>query len=84
MMEAPAGDTALLLHAYLDGELDPADALAVERQMARDPALAAEYERLKALQQLMRDRLPPEPLPPGLRARIETYAGEPHSAIGRK
>jgi len=68
-------DSRLLVHAYLDGELDPANALAVEQRMAADPALAAEGERVAALQQLLRERLPREAAPPGLRARIEASVG---------
>jgi len=65
----------LLVHAYLDGELDPANALALEARMANDPALAAECERVGAFRHLVRERLPREELPPGLRARIERSIG---------
>ena len=44
------GTEPLLLHALADGELDAATALALERKIAVDPALAAEYERICALQ----------------------------------
>src|SRR5439155_979431 len=71
MTRSVTEDSALLVHAYLDGELDPANALAFESRMASDPALAAECERVEALRRAMRERLPREPLPPGLRARIE-------------
>ncbi|RWC92383.1 MAG: anti-sigma factor, partial [Mesorhizobium sp.] len=33
----------LMIHALVDGELDAAAALAVERRIAADPALAAEH-----------------------------------------
>ena len=46
-------NSVLLVHAYLDGELDPANALEIEQRMSTDPALAAEGERVKALQQLI-------------------------------
>jgi anti-sigma factor RsiW len=39
----------LMIHALVDGELDAAAALAVERRMAADPELAAEHARLLAL-----------------------------------
>ncbi len=39
----------LMLNALVDGELDAAAALAVERRIATDPALAAEHGRLVAL-----------------------------------
>jgi anti-sigma factor RsiW len=68
-------DPTLPVHAYLDGELDPTNALAVENRMATDPALAAECERIQALQQLIRDRLPREAAPPGLRLRVENAVG---------
>jgi anti-sigma factor RsiW len=68
-------NSVLLVHAYLDGELDPANALEIAERMNSDPALAAEGERVKALQQLIRERLPREVAPPGLRARIEASVG---------
>lgn len=73
---APA-DANLLLHAYLDGELDPAHALGVERQLARDPVLAGEHARVEALQRLIRERLPRESAPQGLTRRIEATIDMP-------
>lgn len=40
----------LMLHALVDGELDAAAAIAVERRIAADPKLAAEHARVMALQ----------------------------------
>ncbi|MET2825458.1 anti-sigma factor family protein [Mesorhizobium shangrilense] len=40
----------LMIHALVDGELDAAAALAVERRIAADPKLAAEHARIVALQ----------------------------------
>jgi anti-sigma factor RsiW len=68
-------NSLLLVHAYLDGELDPANALEIAQRMSTDPALAAEGERVKALQRLIHERLPREVSPSGLRARIETSVG---------
>ena len=73
--DTAAGETRLLVHAYLDGELDPANARAVERQIAADPALAKEREQVETLQRVLRDKLPPKPLPPHLRPRIESAVG---------
>ncbi|TPJ45890.1 anti-sigma factor [Mesorhizobium sp. B2-7-1] len=42
-------DMKLMIHALVDGELDAAAALAVERRMAADPELATEHARLVAL-----------------------------------
>lgn len=64
-----------LVHAYIDNELDPASALAVARQIAADPALAAEAARTEALRNAIRERLPREQLPPHLRTRIDAAIG---------
>ena len=64
-----------LVHAYVDGELDPVNSLAVGRQIAADPALRAEAERIEALRLAVRERLPREPLPAGLTSRIEQAIG---------
>jgi anti-sigma factor RsiW len=68
-------ESTLPIHAYLDGELDPTNALAVEKRMATDPALAAECERVEVLQRLIHAHLPREAPPPGLRTRVETAVG---------
>ena len=75
MTRSMSDDPILLVNAYLDGELDPANALAIEQRMAANSALAAEYTRIGALQRLLRERLPREAAPPGLRARIEASTG---------
>lgn len=71
----PAEHDILLVHAYLDGELDPAHALEIERRIAAEPALRAEHDRVAALRRALRETLPHEPVPPGLRTRIEAAAG---------
>jgi anti-sigma factor RsiW len=68
-------DPELLVHAYLDNELDPPNALAVARQIDADPALAAEARRIDALRSVLRDRLSPEPISPQLRKRIDAAIG---------
>lgn len=75
MTAKPSEDSSLLVHAYVDGELDPANALELERRMAAEPALAAERVRVEALRRALHQRLPRETLPPGLRARIEHAVG---------
>jgi anti-sigma factor RsiW len=79
MMQAP-DDPFLLVHAYCDGELDPANALALERRMAEDPRLAAERDRIEALKSAMR-RLKPTAPPPALRGRIERAVGLRRQAV---
>lgn len=74
-MTSSPSDPVLLVHAYVDGELDPAHALEVERLMEADPALAAERDRIEALRRAIGEKLPCESVPPGLAARIEAAAG---------
>ena len=74
-------DPRLLVHAYLDGELDPANSLAVAHRIAADPALEAEVESIQALRQVVRERLPPEPMPSHLRARIEASIAPRRSQV---
>jgi anti-sigma factor RsiW len=76
MMPSISDDNSVLLvHAYLDGELDPANALEIAQRISTDPALAAEGRRVTALRQLIHQQLPPEGAPPGLRDRIEASVG---------
>ncbi len=79
MTPANNEDLRLLVHAYLDGELDPAHALEVEHQLMADPALAVERDRIEALRRAINERLPREALPPGLERRIQARlrASEP-------
>ena len=62
---------ALLLHAYLDGELDPANSLALEKRIENDPSLAAELERVGALKHALREKFAGETAPSELRRRVE-------------
>jgi anti-sigma factor RsiW len=45
-----------LLNAYVDGELDAASTMELESQIRESPALQQEFERLSALQSLVRNR----------------------------
>jgi len=79
-MTDASDDPILLVHAYCDGELDPANALALERRMAEDPRLAAERDRITALKRAM-TRLKPTAAPPALRSRIERAVGVRRPAV---
>ena len=70
-------DPDLLLHAALDGELDAAGMIAVERRLAGDPALAARYARLEALRAALRKHAPRETAPDALRERMAALASQP-------
>jgi anti-sigma factor RsiW len=64
-------DDALLLNALVDGELDAASALALERRIATDAVLGADYARLQSLRDILREKSPREVAPQALRARLE-------------
>jgi anti-sigma factor RsiW len=70
-------DPDLLLNAALDGELDAAGMMGIERRLAADPELAARYARLEALRAAIRRHAPREAAPEALRARIAAMAQTP-------
>ncbi len=81
--EPPRDDeNALLINAHVDGELDPANTLTLERQIAANPALAAERARIEALRNVLREKIPREALPPNLRRRIESSLGLQQAPAG--
>lgn len=59
----------LMIHALIDGELDAAAALALERRIAADPRLAAEHARIVALRAAV-TRLPRPDVSDAFRTRI--------------
>ena len=60
-----------LLHALLDDELDAANAAACEAHLKTCAGCAAEYERLRALREMLAEPALRHPAPDGLRNRIE-------------
>lgn len=81
-MTTRSPDDRLLLNAYVDGELDPANALEFERRLATDPALAAEHARIETLRRTMRERLRRDTASPQLRQRIAALA-QPQPVMSR-
>jgi anti-sigma factor RsiW len=67
-----SSDPRMLVHAYVDGELDAAQAMEMERRIAAEPALAAERTRVEALRNAIAKRLPRKAAPHHLFRRIET------------
>ncbi len=63
-------DLRFLLHAYLDGELDPANSLAVEGHVHDCPACAAALERFEGLRPALRDESLYHRPPAGLADRV--------------
>jgi hypothetical protein len=74
----PRPGPTLLVHAYLDGELDLANALVVKREIEADPALASELANTMALRKVLRERYPREPVPTHMRSRIDAAIGLRH------
>jgi anti-sigma factor RsiW len=70
MTELDKDDRMLLIHAALDGELDAAGAIEMERLLGSDPELSAEYARLSALRSSVRRHAPRETAPQSLKMRI--------------
>ena len=66
----------LLLHAYLDGELDVSTAVELERTIASDPVVANKANNVIALQKVLREKVPREQIPPYLKSRIEAALGK--------
>jgi anti-sigma factor RsiW len=69
MSDPDRDDRLLLLHAALDGELDAAGVIDMERKLAADADLAAEYARLAALRRAIGAHAPREQAPASLRMR---------------
>jgi anti-sigma factor RsiW len=61
-----------LVHAYLDGELDIATALMVERKIDADPALQELAHEIGLLKRMIAETFPAQPFPLQLRRRIES------------
>lgn len=69
------GETVVLLHAYLDGELSVSESAEAERAIDADHALAVEAAAVRALKQALRTRLPREKLPADLAAHVARRIG---------
>ena len=69
------GESDLLVHAYLDGELDAASYLAVEQMIDANPALSETVNSIGVLQATLRREFPPEPIPSYLKSRINAAVG---------
>ena len=59
-----------LLHAYIDGELDPAKTLELEAHLAENPSVRAACERLREMSAAIRDRADYHAAPAWLEARV--------------
>jgi anti-sigma factor RsiW len=67
----PCPDRELMLQALLDGELDAANALAVETHLKTCPGCGPYFRTLQALRERLSDPELTPPAPDRLRARVE-------------
>jgi anti-sigma factor RsiW len=67
-------ERTLRLNAALDGELDAANWLELEREMRADPALAAQYRLIASTREAIRRHAPREAAPRALADRIAALA----------
>jgi anti-sigma factor (TIGR02949 family) len=63
-------DARLLLHAYLDDELDAGDSVRLIRHVAKCPACSRALERQSQLRELLRRAKPRHAIPEALRMRV--------------
>jgi len=63
-------EAARLLHAYIDGELDPAKTLELEAHLAENPSVRAACERLREMSAAIRDKADYHAAPAWLEARV--------------
>ena len=69
----------LLVHAYVDGELDITNGLSIKRQIETDSIVANEAADIQALKAVLRAKFPSEPLPSHLKQKIDKL----HRQTGR-
>jgi anti-sigma factor RsiW len=73
-----------LLHAYVDGELDPGASLELEAHLARNPAARAACERLRAMSAAIRDRADYHAAPAELAARLRASVPVEPDPVARR
>lgn len=69
-------EDSTMLHAYLDGELDPVNSRALEARLAESAGLRAELDRLREQSAKIRATAEYHAAPAALRARIAASLGE--------
>jgi anti-sigma factor RsiW len=74
MTDPSSDDRILKLNAALDGELDAAHWLELEREMRDDPALAAQYRLIASTREAIHRHVPREAAPRALVERIAALA----------
>src|SRR5262245_3040471 len=67
--------SVLLVNAYLDGELDHANALGITQQIDTEPEISSEADVSKALHESIRRQQPPLEATTALGAKIDSSVG---------
>jgi anti-sigma factor RsiW len=70
-------------HAYLDGELDLARSLEIEKHVRECASCARAYDELRSLQTVMRGETLRFPLPPGLERRVRSAVRQESGEVAR-
>src|SRR5690242_14728024 len=70
-------ERTLLVHAYLDDELDAARAASIQSEILKDPVVKKEVEALRALRGAVRKQLAPPPVPTHFRSRLDAAISRP-------
>ena len=70
-------ERTLLVHAYLDDELDAARAASIQSEISKDPALKKDVDAIRALRDAVRKQFSPPPVPAHFRSRIDAAIGQP-------
>jgi anti-sigma factor RsiW len=73
-----------LLHAYVDGELDPAKVLELEAHLAEDSAARAAYERVRGMSAAIRDKADYHPAAAAFAARLAAAVPPAPGGAGRR
>jgi anti-sigma factor RsiW len=77
-------DETKLLQAYVDGELDPANAVAFEARLAQDTQLRSRVEGLRELQAAVREKAVYHTAPQALAARLRSSLADQRPPAARK
>jgi anti-sigma factor RsiW len=77
-------DWEVLLHGYVDGELDAANALRCERHLAECPDCKAEVEEIRRLKHSLSDESVRWPAPDHLRTRVIAAIARESGLAGRR
>ncbi len=73
--DTPLSTQTLLVHAYVDGELDVTTAIGIKDRIAANPNLNAESDNVVALKHALLEKVNPETASQAFRARIESAVG---------